>query len=120
MKGFCPLLFVVATHLVEDTITRVFNTDIVKLLDPKTLIFRDRYQYYVNNNDGTFSTFPLIDMVTPNNTIVKAYTIVQTELKDPRPVNIVDDGPRINTKYGMQYQLTWSFNTEACCYGFQE
>lgn len=106
------LIFDKDFKLVDDTITRVFNTEIVKLLDPKTLIFRDRYQYYVNNNDGTFSTFPLIDMVTQNNTIVKAYTIIQTELKDPRPVNITDGGPRINAKYGMQYQLTWSFNTE--------
>ena len=114
------LIFDKDFKLVEDTITRVFNTDIVKLLDPKTLIFRDRYQYYVNNNDGTFSTFPLIDMVTPNNTIVKAYTIVQTELKDPRPVNIVDDGPRINTKYGMQYQLIWSFSTEVSLMTFYD
>jgi integrase len=79
-------------------------------MDPKTLIFRDKYQYYVNNEDGTFATFPLVDMFDINNKIVKRYTILQTTLKDPRPISIVDNGPRINTKYNEQYQMIWSYN----------
>ena len=98
-------------NVVEDTITHIFNDEIIRLMDPKTIIFRDRYQYYVNNDDGSFSTFPLVDMFDVNNNIVKAFTIVQTTLKDPRPISIVDRGPRINTKYGDQYQMIWSFNT---------
>jgi hypothetical protein len=79
-------------------------------MDPKTLIFRDKYQYYVNNEDGTFATFPLVDMFDINNKVVKKYTILQTTLKDPRPISIVDNGPRINTKYNEQYQMIWSYN----------
>lgn len=98
-------------NVVEDTLTRTFNREIIELMDPKTLIFRDRYQYYVNNEDGSFATFPLEDMFDINNNLIKKYTIVQTTLKDPRPVSIVENGPRINTKYNhCVYQLMWSFN----------
>lgn len=97
-------------NIVEDSVTVMFNNDIIKLMDPKTLIFRDKYQYYVNNEDGTFATFPLVDMLDINNRIVKKYTILQTTLKDPRPISIVDNGPRINTKYNEQYQMIWSYN----------
>jgi hypothetical protein len=98
--------------IVEDSVTEIFNQDIVTLMDPKTIIFRDKYQYYVNNEDGTFSTFPLIDMFDINNKLIKKYTIIKTTLDDPRPVSIVDNGPRLNTKYNGQYQLMWSYNND--------
>lgn len=97
-------------NLVEDLMTEIFPPEIVKLLDPKNVIFRDKYQYYVNNDDGSIMTFPLRDMFTIDNVLVKKYSIHQTTLKDPRPIPIVKDGPRINTKYGEQYCMMWSFN----------
>ena len=97
-------------NLVEDFMTEIFPPEIVKLLDPKNVIFRDKYQYYVNNDDGSIMTFPLRDMFTIDNVLVKKYSIHQTTLKDPRPIPIVKDGPRINTKYGEQYCMMWSFN----------
>lgn len=98
-------------NLVEDSVSEIFPASIIKLMDPKNVIFRDKYQYYVNNDDGTFATFPLQDMIDMNNKIVKKYEILQTTLKDPRPVAITDEGPRINTKYGPKYQLLYSYNS---------
>ena len=97
-------------NLLEDVTTEILPSEIVNLIDPKNVIFRDKYQYYINGDDGTIMTFPLIDMYDVNNTIVKKYTILKTTLVDPRPIPIVDDGPRINTKYGSQYMMTWSYN----------
>lgn len=96
--------------IVEDSYTRVFDTEIIKLFDPKTIIFRDKYQYYCNNEDGSYATFPLQDMVDINNNIVKKYTIRQTTFDKPMPISIVDGGPRINAKYGSKYMMTWSYN----------
>ena len=97
-------------NLLEDLTTEIFPPEIVGLLDPKNVIFRDKYQYYVNNEDGSIMTFPLRDMFTVDNVLVKKYSMHKTTLKDPRPIPIVKDGPRINTKYGEQYCMMWSFN----------
>lgn len=97
-------------ELVEDIITEVFPSEIYNLMDPKTIIFRDQFQYYVNNDDGTISTFPVVDMFDMFNRIVKKFEIHKTTLVDPRPVTITDIGPRINTKYDKQYFMMWSYN----------
>lgn len=97
-------------ELVEDIVTEAFPSEIYNLMDPKTTIFRDQFQYYVNNDDGTISTFPVVDMFDMFNRIVKKFEIHKTTLVDPRPVTITDIGPRINTKYDKQYFMMWSYN----------
>lgn len=97
-------------ELVEDIVTEAFPSEIYNLMDPKTIIFRDQFQYYVNNNDGTISTFPIVDMFDMFNRLVKKFEIHQTTLVNPRPVTITDIGPRINTMYGKQYFMMWSYN----------
>lgn len=96
-------------NLLEDKISEVFTEDIVKLLDPKSYIFRDKYQYYVNDNNGKFVTFPLINMMDMYNRLINKFTIVNTELVDPRPVTIMNNGPRINSKYGKIYNVMWAY-----------
>lgn len=97
-------------ELFEDIITETFPSDIYNLMDPKTIIFRDQFQYYVNNNDGTISTFPVVDMFDMFNRIVKKFEIHSTTLVNPRPITITDIGPRINTMYEKQYFMMWSYN----------
>lgn len=96
-------------NLLEDVISEVFPEEIVKLLDPKSYIFRDKYQYYVNTDDGKFVTFPLITMLDMYNRVVNKFTIVDTELVEPRPVTILEYSPRVNTKYGKTYNVMWSY-----------
>lgn len=97
-------------ELVEDIITEAFPSEIYNLMDPKTIIFRDKFQYYVNNDDGTIATFPVVDMFDMFNRIVKKFEIHDTTLINPRPVTITDIGPRINTLYDKQYFMMWSYN----------
>ena len=96
-------------NLLEDVISEIFPEEIVKLLDPKSYIFRDKYQYYVNTDDSKFVTFPLTTMLDMYNRVVNKFTIVNTELVQPRPVTISDYSPRINTKYGKMYNVMWSY-----------
>lgn len=97
-------------ELVEDIVTEAFPSDIYKLMDPKTIIFRDQFQYYVNSNDGTIATFPVVDMFDMFNRLIKKFEIHSTTLLNPRPITITDFGPRINTMYEKQYFMMWSYN----------
>lgn len=105
------LIFDGSFKLLEDTVSELFPGEITKFLDPKTKIFRDRYQYYVNSDTGSTFVFPLVDMFDVNNNLVKRFTLVESTLDNPMPVSIVAGGPRINAKYGSQYRLMWSYNT---------
>lgn len=105
------IIFNEAFELKEDTVSELFPGEITKFLDPKTKIFRDRYQYYVNSDTGSTFVFPLVDMFDINNNLVKKFTLVESTLDNPMPVSIVAGGPRINAKYGEQYRLMWSYNT---------
>lgn len=95
-------------NLVEDVVSEVFTSEIVKLLDPKTHVFRDKFQYYVNGNDSSIYTFPLVDMFDNYNKIINKYEITKTTLKDPRPISITEFGPRINTSYGKKSYMMWA------------
>lgn len=105
------LIFDESFKLLEDTVSELFPGEITKFLDPKTKIFRDKYQYYVNSDTGSTFVFPIIDMFDINNNLVKRFTLVESTLDNPMPVSIVAGGPRMNAKYGSQYRLMWSYNT---------
>lgn len=96
-------------NIIEDTIQVVFNKDIINLMDPKTIIFRDAYQYYVNEENGVIHTFALTDMVDSKNNIIKKYDIYETTLDSPMPISITDDGPRISSKYSGMYMQMYSY-----------
>lgn len=99
-------------NIIEDTVQVVFNSDIIQLMDPKTIIFRDEYQYYVNEEDGTIHTFALIDMVDNNNNIIKQYNIHKTTLDEPMPISITDDGPRISNRYSGMYMQMFAYGED--------
>lgn len=86
------LIFDESFNLLEDTVSELFPGEITKLLDPKTKIFRDKYQYYVNSDTGSTFVFPLIDMFDINNNLVKRFTLVESTLDNPMPVSIVAGG----------------------------
>lgn len=102
------LIFDSDFNLVEDVVSEVFPSDIVGLLDPKTHVFRDKFQYYINGDDGNIHTFPLVDMFDNYNKIINKYEIVKTTLKDPRPISITEFGPRINTLYDRKHYMMWA------------
>lgn len=104
------LIFDKDFNLVEDTVTETFPSEIVNLLDPKTIIFRDKFQYYVNNNDGRIFTFPLTNMLNIHNIYIPKFKIVETTLINPRPVSVMINSPRINTLYDKIYYSMWSYN----------
>ena len=87
--------------LLEDTITLSFPEDIVNLLDPKTKIFRDAYQYYVNDrNENTWKTFTIQQMLDDMGNYVDKFTIEDCNLDEPRAITITHTGPRINANVG--------------------
>ena len=100
--------------VVEDSVTMSFPPDIIALLEPKTKIFRDAYQYYVNDKENTWKTFPIQNMFDSMGKVVEAFTILDCNLDEPRANTIVENSPRINANYGLnQYFKMYSYAKQA-------
>ncbi|ABG21603.1 gp060 (endogenous virus) [Lactococcus phage KSY1] len=100
--------------VVEDDITMNFPPDFISLLEPKTKIFRDAYQYYVNEKENTWKTFPIQKMFDSMGKVVEAFTILDCNLDEPRANTIDENSPRINVNYGYnQYFKMYSYAKQA-------